>query len=166
MHGGRSFGISRSIESVTPLSLIIILQPIHLDWQKQNISPTSPSSPQPAQSRSANQAPAQLPAPSLTISGTASVALTLRRPKSESLSWFHSYLKPSHIKGIACCARVVIGLCSPFHRRVADVLTDWEWCGEESLRSSIPRLIGRRPSGPRLPSADPLGLQVQDAPAT
>ena len=36
-------------------------------------------------------------------------------------------------------------------------LTAWKWCGEESLRSSIPRLIGRRPSGPRLPSAEPPG---------
>ena len=30
-----------------------------------------------------------------------------------------------------------------------------EWCGEESLRPSIPLLLGRRPSGPRLPGADP-----------
>ena len=108
MHGGRSFGISRSIESVTPLSLIIILQPIHLDWQKQNISPTSPSSPQPAQSRSANQAPAQLPAPSLTISGTASVALTLRRPRQESLLCFDSCSEPSHNGVMACCSRLML----------------------------------------------------------
>ena len=39
-------------------------------------------------------------------------------------------------------------------------LTAWKWCGEESLRSSIPRLIGRRPSGPRLPVADPPGSAV------
>ena len=36
----------------------------------------------------------------------------------------------------------------------------WKWCGEESIRSSIPRLIGRRPSGPRLPVADPPGSAV------
>ena len=59
-----------------------------------------------AQSRSANQAPAQLPAPSLTISTTAFAALTLRRPKSESLSWFHSYSEPSHNEPIACSSRL------------------------------------------------------------
>ena len=57
--------------------------------------------------------------------------------------------------------------CSPCWsrpRRMANELAAWKWCGEESLRSSIPPLKGRRPSGPRLPSADPLGLQAQDAP--
>ena len=33
----------------------------------------------------------------------------------------------------------------------------WKWCGEESIRSSIPQLLGRRPSGPRLPGAEPPG---------
>ena len=55
-----------------------------------------------AQSRSANQAPAPLPAPFLTISSTAFAALTLRRPKSESLSWFHSCSEPSHNEAIVC----------------------------------------------------------------
>ena len=54
----------------------------------------------------------------------------------------------------------------PIPSAMGDGLAAWKWCGEESLRSSIPLLIGKRPSGPRLPSTDPLGLQVQDAPAT
>ena len=61
-----------------------------------------------AQSRSANQAPAQLPAPSLTISSTAFAALTLRQPKSESLSWFHSCSEPSHNEAIVCSSRLTL----------------------------------------------------------
>ena len=61
-----------------------------------------------ARSRSANQAPAQLPAPSLTISSTAFAALTLRRPKSESLSWFHSCSEPSHNEAIVCSSRLTL----------------------------------------------------------
>ena len=40
---------------------------------------------------------------------------------------------------------------------LTNVSSSPEWCGEESLRPSIPPLLGRRPSGPRLPGADPPG---------
>ena len=56
----------------------------------------------------ANQAPAQLPGPSLKISSTASAALTLRRPRPESLLCFHSCLEPSHSKAVACCSRLTL----------------------------------------------------------
>ena len=60
------------------------------------------------QSCRANQVPARLPDPSPTISSTASAALTLRRPKSESLLCFDSCSQPSHNEVIACCSRLML----------------------------------------------------------
>ena len=99
------------------------------------------SRPWPAQSRSANQAPAQLPAPSLTISSTAFAALTLRRPKSESLSWFHSCSEPSHNEAMAYSSRLTllyiatVGRCTYHSGRLSLLL---------QFRAKQPSLKGTR----------------------
>ena len=107
-HGRGAAPPARLLHRLPSLNRVVPQHPPtshRLRWAGRNAIFSLPWS---AQSRSANQALAQLPTPSLTISSTAFAALTLRQPKSESLSWFHSCSEPSHNEAIVCSSRLTL----------------------------------------------------------